>query len=203
MTLGPTDDLAYATILRRGGRAAEIHRALRALRDRHAPEIRRKFPDIPRRVSGYNLPALLPERGFDVARAVVGSEGTCVVILGAKLRLVPSPPGRALLVLGYPSVYEAGDHIPDILELKPIGLEGIDDRLIADMKAIGSPIDFVGLNNYTTTWVRADADAKGYAIIPLENGQKVAVGVRGCDTILISAQDPNAVRFLAENVFSA
>jgi len=54
MTLGPTDDVAYATLLRRGGRAGEIHRELRALRDRHAPEIRRRFPDIPRRVSGYD-----------------------------------------------------------------------------------------------------------------------------------------------------
>jgi hypothetical protein len=44
---------------------------------------------------------------------------------------------------------------------------------------------------------------QGYAIVPLQNGQKVAVGVRGCDTILISAQDPNAVQFLAENVFTA
>jgi FAD/FMN-containing dehydrogenase/Fe-S oxidoreductase len=134
MTLGPTDDRGYAAMLARGGRAAQIHRDLRALRNRHAAQIRRAFPDIPRRVSGYNLPALLPENGFDVARAVVGSEGTCVVILGAKLRLVPSPPGRALLVIGYPSVYEAGDHVPELLRFEPIGLEGIDRRLVEDMR---------------------------------------------------------------------
>jgi Fe-S oxidoreductase len=58
------------------------------------------------------------------------------VILGATLRLVPSPPARTLLVLGYPSVYEAGDHVPEIVRFGPIGLEGIDDRLIQDMKAI-------------------------------------------------------------------
>jgi len=176
MTLGPTDDLAYATILRRGGRAAEIHRALRALRDRHAPEIRRKFPDIPRRVSGYNLPALLPERGFDVARAVVGSEGTCVVILGAKLRLVPSPPGRALLVLGYPSVYEAGDHIPDILELKPIGLEGIDDRLIGDMRASHLHTDDLSLL----------PDGKGWLLVEFgghDRSEARAVAQRAMDRI--------------------
>ena len=75
----------------------------------------------------------MPERGFHVARALVGSESTCVTILEATVRLVPSPPRRSLLVLGYPSVYEAGDHIPDILRCDPIGLEGMDDRLVQDM----------------------------------------------------------------------
>ena len=141
MTLGRVDDAAYARIVAHGGRTAEIHTALRELRNRHAVEIRRRFPAIPRRVSGYNLPALLRENGFDVARAIVGSEGTCVVILGAKLRLVPSPPGRALLVLGYPSVYEAGDHIPEILAFHPIGLEGIDKRLVEDMRKAQLHVD--------------------------------------------------------------
>ena len=136
MTLGSCDDVSYERIVRGGGRRAAIYRALRELRDKYAADIRAKFPPIPRRVSGYNLPALLPENGFNVARAVVGSEGTCIVVLSAKLRLVDSPPGRSLLVLGYPSVYEAGDHVPQVLEFKPIGLEGIDDRLIADMKAV-------------------------------------------------------------------
>jgi len=136
MILGETPEAEIAAAIAAGGRKAEVFAALRALRDRHADEIRRRFPPIPRRVSGYNLPALLPEKGFNVARALVGSEGTCVVVLGAKVRLVESPPGRSLLVLGYESVYEAGDHVPEILELGPIGLEGIDDRLVADMKAV-------------------------------------------------------------------
>ena len=65
-----------------------------------------RFPKIPRRVSGYNLDDLLPENGFHVARALVGTEGTCVTILEATLRLVPSPPARSLLVLGYPDVFQ-------------------------------------------------------------------------------------------------
>ena len=136
MTLGGCDDAEYERVLRAGGRRAEVYRALRELRDRYATEIRSKFPPIPRRVSGYNLPALLPENGFNVARSVVGTEGTCILVLSAKLRLVESPPGRSLLVLGYPSVYEAGDHVPEVMKFKPIGLEGIDDRLIDDMKAV-------------------------------------------------------------------
>jgi FAD/FMN-containing dehydrogenase/Fe-S oxidoreductase len=124
---------------------ARIYRGLRALRDRYADEIRARFPRIPRCVSGYGLPHLLPENGFDVARALVGTEGTCVVVLGAKLRLVDSPPGRSLLVLGYPDVFGAGDHVTDLLRFGPIGLEGIDDKLIRDMTAIGLHPDDVQL----------------------------------------------------------
>ena len=91
-----------------------------------------RFPDIPRRVSGYNLDQLLPENGFHVARALVGTEGTCVTVLEATVRLVSSPPARALVVLGYPDVFTAGDHVPEILAHKPIGLEGFDERLIDD-----------------------------------------------------------------------
>jgi FAD/FMN-containing dehydrogenase/Fe-S oxidoreductase len=109
---------------------------LRALAARYAPEIRRQFPKIPRRVSGYNLPALLPENGFDIARALVGSEGTCVVVLEATVRLVDNPPARSLLVLGYDDVYCAGDHVPEVMKHGPIALEGMDDRLIDDMKAV-------------------------------------------------------------------
>src|SRR5699024_3283120 len=98
---------------------------------------RERYPKIPRRVSGYNLDELLPENGFNVARALVGSEGTLVTILEATTRLVYSPPHRSLLVLGYPDVYTAGDHIMDVLEHKPIGLEGLDDRLVDDMKQKG------------------------------------------------------------------
>jgi Fe-S oxidoreductase len=103
------------------------------LRDRYADEIRAKFPKIPRRVSGYNLPALLPENGFHVARALVGTESTCVTVLEALVRLVPSPPVRSVVVLGYDDAYAAGDHVSQILDYGPIGLEGFDDRLVQDV----------------------------------------------------------------------
>ena len=135
--VGVTSDDDYARIIGAGGRRAEIYRALRDLRDRYADEIRARYPKIPRRVSGYNLDSLLPENGFDVAKALVGSEGTCVAILEAECRLVPSPPARSLLVLGYEDVFAAADHVPQVLESGPIALEGIDADLIADMKAIG------------------------------------------------------------------
>jgi FAD/FMN-containing dehydrogenase/Fe-S oxidoreductase len=137
MHVGPMSEGELDSLIRGGGRRGDIYAALKTLRDKYADQIRLRYPDIPRRVSGYNLDELLPEKGFNVARALVGSEGTCVTILGAKVRLVYSPPARGLLVLGYEDVYSAADHVTDILKFEPVGLEGIDDRLIHDMKATG------------------------------------------------------------------
>ena len=134
MTVGRTDAGTFDDMCKAGGRKAEIAQRLKALVTKHADAIRAKFPPIPRRVSGYNFPALLPENGFDLAKALVGSEGTCVVVLEARLRLLPDPKVRSLLVLGYESVYEAGDHVTDVMQAGPIALEGMDDRLVSDMK---------------------------------------------------------------------
>ena len=137
MKVGATSDEEYERILTAGGRKAEIYKALRALRDKYADLIREKFPDIPRRVSGYNLPELLPENGFNVARALVGSECTCVTILEAEMKLVTSPASRSLVVIGYPDIFHAGRDVMEILKFKPIGLEGLDDLLIDFMKKKG------------------------------------------------------------------
>lgn len=130
MTVGATAPDELDRIVAAGGRKGEIYGRLRKLRDRYADEIRKRFPEIPRRVSGYNLPQLLPENGFQVARALVGSEGTCAMLLGATLELAPSPPCRALLVLGFDDIYAAGDAVPEVLTYGPVGLEGVDDWMI-------------------------------------------------------------------------
>jgi FAD/FMN-containing dehydrogenase/Fe-S oxidoreductase len=106
------------------------HHALMAIAEKYADDIRKAFPNIPRLVSGYSIDQLLPENGFNVARSLVGSEGTLVTILEATVNLVPSPKHRVLLVAGYTDIYAAGDHVPLILEHKPIGLEGFDDRFM-------------------------------------------------------------------------
>lgn len=137
MRVGKTSEQELEAIIREGGRRGEIYAGLKSLRDRYADLIRRRFPRIPRRVSGYNLDELLPENGFHVARALVGSEGTCVTVLEVVGNLVYSPPARTLVVLGYPDIYSAGDHIPEILEAHPIGCEGLDDRLIGYYKKKG------------------------------------------------------------------
>jgi FAD/FMN-containing dehydrogenase/Fe-S oxidoreductase len=139
MHLGWTTEEQMQSEITKGGRTGQIYKSLRDLRDKYASQIRERYPDIPRRISGYNLDQLLPDENgrINLARAVVGSEGTLVTILSATLRLVHNPPFQTLVVLGYPDVYQAGDHIPEILESKPMGLEGIDYFLIENMTKKG------------------------------------------------------------------
>ncbi|MFP3941864.1 MAG: FAD-linked oxidase C-terminal domain-containing protein, partial [Thermoanaerobaculia bacterium] len=131
---GATDDEELARIVAAGGRRGELYRGMAELRDRHAALIRERFPDIPRRVSGYNLDQLLPEKGFHVARALVGSESTLALTLEATVELVPWPSQRVLVVAGFQDVYAAADAVPEVLEAGPMGLEGMDDRLITDQR---------------------------------------------------------------------
>ena len=137
LQVGPTSPEELEHIIQGGGRRGEIYRKLKDLRDRYGDEIRRRFPRIPRRVSGYNLDELLPENGFNVARALVGTESTCVTILEATLHLVPSPAARSLLILGYPDVFSAADHVTEILPYDPTALEGIDQLLFEWVRAKG------------------------------------------------------------------
>jgi len=137
MRVAATNEREVENIIQGGGRRGEIYRKLKAFVNTHADSIRKNFPQIPRRVSGYNLPALLPENGFHVARALVGSECTCVLVLEATTRLVYWPPVRSLLVLGYKDIFEAADHVTEPLPFKPIALEALDDTFIDDMKKKG------------------------------------------------------------------
>jgi FAD/FMN-containing dehydrogenase/Fe-S oxidoreductase len=130
MRVGQTSDSDLQTIIHEGGRRSEIYAGLKMIRDQYGDQVRQKFPNIPRRVSGYNLNFLLPENGFNVARALVGSEGTCVTVLEATCRLVESPPERVLLVIGCRDVFECADLVPEVLSHRPIGLEGMDDLLV-------------------------------------------------------------------------
>jgi FAD/FMN-containing dehydrogenase len=137
LTVGETSDDDLARIIDAGGRRGEIYRSLRELRDRVAERVRAEYPDIPRRVSGYNLDELLPERGFHVARALVGSEGTCVNVLEATVRLVPSPQHRRTVIFSYRDVFEAADHVPALMATGPVGLEGFDRQLTESMEFKG------------------------------------------------------------------
>ncbi|MBW3578808.1 MAG: FAD-binding protein [Actinobacteria bacterium] len=165
--VGPTGQDELEAIIRSGGRRGEIYGRLRDLRDRYADLIRERFPDIPRRVSGYNLTELLPEQGFNVARALVGTEGTCVTVLQAKLDLNPYYPQRVLLVLGYPDVFEAGDHVAEIRrQSKAIALEGIDQKLIEQMEERGLHTDSIGLLPEGRGWLLVEfgADTREEAV---------------------------------------
>ncbi len=136
MTLkdGYSDD-EIAAIIAGGGRQGEIFAALKALRDKYAEQIRAHYPSIrkmPRRVSGYNLDDLLPENGFNLASALCGTEGTCMTVLHATLKLTPNVKHRTLAVIGFKDIAVAADHVPAIMEHRPIALEGIDHQLFID-----------------------------------------------------------------------
>ncbi len=153
MRVGSTSEQELSRIIDGGGRRAEIYRRLAELRDRYGDLIRRRFPDIPRRVSGYNLTELLPERGFNVARALVGSEGTCVTVLEAKLSLIDAFPARSLLVVGFDSIFDAGEIIPRVREHRPIGCEGFDRRLIEYDQKKRSLLDDIALLPEGNGWL--------------------------------------------------
>jgi FAD/FMN-containing dehydrogenase/Fe-S oxidoreductase len=137
MTVGATDEATYQRALAAGGRRAGIMRQLRAFQQRHADLIRREFPDIPRRVSGYNLPALLPENGFHVGRALVGSESTLALVLDAAVSLIDARPCRALVVAGFDNVFRAADEVVWVREYRPTACEGLDRGLVDDMRRSG------------------------------------------------------------------
>ncbi|MDT9632869.1 FAD-binding protein [Pseudomonas sp. JV449] len=135
--VGPTDEATYQEHILAGGRRAEIVQGLKDLVDRYEDEIRQGFPKLKRRVSGYNLDQLLPENGFNIARALVGVEGTCATVLQAETLLVKNPTHRVLVVLGYEEIYYAADSVPQLLPLNPIAMEGLDDGIIGGLKERG------------------------------------------------------------------
>ncbi|MEE2034907.1 FAD-binding oxidoreductase, partial [Rhodococcus sp. CC-R104] len=130
MWVQAADDEKFDHAVREGGRRGEIYHGLRALRDRYAEDIRDRYPDIPRRVSGYNLDSLLPEKNFDLAQLLVGSESTLVTVLRAELQLVRRPAAEALVLLGFDDITAAADAVPLVLPHHPAALEGIDHRLV-------------------------------------------------------------------------
>jgi FAD/FMN-containing dehydrogenase/Fe-S oxidoreductase len=173
MRVGRTSDAELDRVIREGGRRGAIFEQLKSLADKYAALIRGRFPDIPRRVSGYNLTELLPENGFNVAGALAGSEGTCVFILEAVARLIALPSARAVVVLGYPDVFEAADHVVEIMQFKPIGLEGMDDRLVTDLEHIVSSKETLKVLPEGRGWLivefggtsKADADRQAQALM--------------------------------------
>lgn len=190
LRVGPTSDAEMEKVIREGGRKGEIYSRLRGLRDKYADLIRKRYPKIPRRVSGYSLDELLPENGFNVARALVGSECTCAVTLGARMRLVDWPKKLSLLVLGYKTVYDAGDHVPELLAARPIGLEGMDQTLVDNMKKMKMHPESIKMLPEGRAWLlvqfggesKEEADAKARALMATIQGKPDAPSMMLCDS---------------------
>ncbi len=169
MNVGWMNQEEMERCIREGGRIGDIYRNLKSMREHYADLIRAKYPRIPRRVSGYNLNELLPgEDGrFNIARALVGSEGTLVTILEAKCKLIDARAQRVILMLGYPDVYEAADDVTRITPYRPTALEGTDHRMYQNIETKGGPHRrFLDLLPEGKGWLMAEfgADSKEEAL---------------------------------------
>lgn len=159
MELGRVDEERFHQLTSVGGDGGRIVRELRTLRDEFADELRSGFPALSRRVSGYNLDQLLEENDFNLARAVVGSESTCVLVTEITVKLAPWPKIRALVVIGFEDVYVAADHVPDLLKNDLIGLEGFDSRLVEQMRAKRMNLEYIELLPKGGGWLLAEVGA--------------------------------------------
>ncbi len=138
MTLpSAVSDQELEQTIARGGRVGEIYARLRDLGERYSTLIRERFPQIPRRISGYNLDRLLPEQEFNLAAAMVGTEATCALVLEARCTLIDSPQHRSLVLVGYEDCPAAADQVPWVSEFGPIGLETFDRRLVQNELRLG------------------------------------------------------------------
>ncbi|MEY9846771.1 FAD/FMN-containing dehydrogenase/Fe-S oxidoreductase [Streptacidiphilus sp. BW17] len=153
---GPLSADARAELLRSTpGRAGELLRGLHALAEQNLATLRQDFPQLPRRVSGYALDALLPERGFDLARALTGTEGTCALLLGATVVLAPLPSRHVLVVAGYADESAAAEAVLELLPLRPLTAEGMGGDLV--------PGGLAGLSGGSGGWLLLEAEAGDHA----------------------------------------
>jgi FAD/FMN-containing dehydrogenase/Fe-S oxidoreductase len=179
--VGPTNEASYQEHLAAGGRRAEIVKGLRTLVDEYEDEIREEFPKLKRRVSGYNLDQLLPENGFNIARALVGVEGTCVTVLQAQTLLVKNPTHRVLIVLGFDDIYQAADSAPHLLPLSPIAMEGLDDGIIGGLKERGMKLDEIAELPGGNAWLMVEFGAQSQedATVMAQEAVRIAPGLPG------------------------
>lgn len=131
MRVGSTTKEELVELCIRPDRIGDVYRQLRALGQDNLALLRTSIPNLPRRVSGYALDALLPENGFNVACALVGSEGTCVTILTATVALVAIPENVVMVVAGFVDDIAAADAVPAVLTHKPLTVEGMDRELVS------------------------------------------------------------------------
>lgn len=103
---------------------------LRGIVGQNLATIRTEFGRFGRQVSGYSLEHLLPEKNFDVGSFMAGTEGTLGIMLGATVDLVRDPKARHLVVLGYPTMADAADHVPAVLPFNPTACEGLGARIV-------------------------------------------------------------------------
>ena len=130
LEFGRREGRELAALLDRGDREGTLYRALRELGERERGEIERRFPDIPRRVSGYNLDALLDPDAVNLAEVVVGSEGTLAVVTAATVQLAPLPKRRGIAAVHFRTLVEAAEATVAANAHAPAAIELVDDVIV-------------------------------------------------------------------------
>ncbi|TFD65329.1 FAD-binding and (Fe-S)-binding domain-containing protein [Cryobacterium ruanii] len=169
--------------------AATLTAGLRQLAADHLGEFRLELGRIARQVSGYHLSHLLPEHGFDVARALVGSEGTCAIVVAATVQLVPQPQAALLLSLGYDDVVDAARDVPTILEFSPAAIEGIDEAIVQTMQARRGADSVQGLPA-GKAWLYVDIDGDDPVAVAAQ-GEKLLARLRENGRLLAGRAVPD------------
>ena len=144
--------------------------------------IRTEFGRFSRQISGYSLQHLLPENGMNLARMLVGTEGSLAVIEAATVQLMRTPPATALAILGYPDMASAADSVPDLLALHPLAIEGLDARLVEVIRARGRAETIPELPRgdgwlFIETAGASEAEARAAAHMLVAEGQALASAV--------------------------
>ena len=136
---GPLNEGRLDSLLRGDSLENRLYREALGIGETYRGEILARFPKLIRRVSGYNLDELVKNNGhygagyssrpgpFNLARLLVGSEGTLAVISEAKIRIVPLPKKKALLLVHFRSLIEAVESVEEILRFEPAAAELMDD----------------------------------------------------------------------------
>ncbi|MFF4346110.1 FAD-binding and (Fe-S)-binding domain-containing protein [Streptomyces sp. NPDC001530] len=153
-------------------RVAGLEADVRRLIDGNLASIRTELGRVPRQVSGYQLHHLLPEHGFDMARALVGTEGSCAVVTAATVRLVATAQASTLLTLGYDDVVDAAEDVPEILRWNPTAVEGMDEAIVATMRARRGPDSVTGL-----------PEGRAWLYVELDGDDQAAVDARAAELL--------------------
>lgn len=181
---GTGEQLSLASPNRLAIQSSPTLQALHDLVEQHLGLIRTEFGHFSRQISGYSLEHLLPENGFDVARFLVGSEGTLVAVTGARLRLVPLPTHRVLIAIGYPDMVSAAAATMSVLPFAPTAVEGLDRRIV----------DVVARHNPAAVPPLPRGD--GWLLIELTGDDSVQVAARARQ--LVSAANGLAAQIVSD-----
>jgi FAD/FMN-containing dehydrogenase/Fe-S oxidoreductase len=129
-TLRPLDKAQLERTMRGTSLEAHLYREVARIAEAHRDEIRERYPKILRRVSGYNLDEFVKDGPFNLAKMVVGSEGTLAAVTAVKMRIMPRPAATAALVIHFDDMINSVEATEAILPFAPSAIEMVDRQIV-------------------------------------------------------------------------